>query len=215
MNADTVDSTLSVKSIKLGLVVDTAKKMNHEAGMLLSMKQKEKLPAETVLKVNVSEQFKSGDKVYLYKYNKGTKKLDCLPNGQVIVDDKGYVDFNIITGGDYILLPAPAKSVEKTSFLSQVTFNNKIQVKRDQSVKNPFKLPDIFRVVATLKDFDSTKYLATIGATVTYVSHDEKIASINKQGNIIAKKKGTTKIAVTVKLSNGSTKKYTTTVTVK
>lgn len=49
----------------------------------------------------------------------------------------------------------------------------------------------------------------TIGAKVTYTSSNKKVASVNSEGTIKGKKKGTTVIKITVQLSNG--KKYTST----
>lgn len=215
MKADTYDSSNAVNNIKLTLDVNDAKAVNHEEGMLLNMKETKKFPAEAVLKVNAGEKFKSGDTVYLYTYDKATKKLECVPNNKVTVDKDGYVNLNINSGADYVILPSPAKASEKKGYLSQVTYPKKVQVKNGQSMENIFALPDFFKLVSTLKDFDATKNLASIGATVTYVSHNSDIVSIDKDGNIVANKKGSTRIAVTVTLSNGSKKKYVATVSVK
>ncbi|MDD5934963.1 MAG: InlB B-repeat-containing protein, partial [Clostridiales bacterium] len=214
-NADNYDAKQALRNMKLDLTMGNAKDLSFNDGMLLSMSQTGKLAMETTLKVNVKDYFKSGDVVYVYKYNKDSKKLECIPNNKLTVNEKSYVSFAIKSGADYVILKAPAKKNEKLGFLAQVKYDKKITIDARRTMNHVFELPDMFEVVSSLNEFDADKNLATIGVTATYKSSNSKIVSIDEEGNIWALRKGKAKVAVTIKTSTGKTKKYVATVVVK
>ncbi len=215
LKAGMYDPSVILGNMKLGLTIGSAKDLNQDKGILLSMEQTGKLAMETVLKVNVSDYFKAGDTVYLYKYNKETKKLECQPNNKYVVGSDAFVSLNIITGGDYVLLPAAASRNEKKGFLSQVELKKKLELSAGQVNQQFISFPDFFAFVSDLTDFDASKHLASIGTTVTFKTNNNKVVYVDENGNLWAIRKGTCKVAAIVTTSTGKTIKYVTTITVK
>ena len=170
---------------------------------------------EVSVKVDVSSTFEVGDKVYLYIYNTETKKLQCVPNSKYIVDKDGYVILNIITGADYVLLPKVAAKSEKNSVLTQVSITKNITLTKGKKKNIAIRLPDTLMKVNSLEQFDKEINKAVYGAIITYKSSDKSVATVDKTGKVIGKRKGNTIITVTIKSSNNTSKTYKISIQVK
>ena len=201
--------------VDLGIAIDSSASYGYNNGLSLNFNQVEKLPMEASVKVDVSSTFKVGDKVYLYIYNADTKKLQCVPNSKYIVDEAGYVILNIITGADYVLLPKVAAKSEKTSVLAQVSVTKNITFTKGKKKNIAIKLPDTLMKVDSLGQFDKEINKAVYGAVITYKSSDKSVATVDKTGKVIGKKKGKTVITVTIKTSNNTSKTYKISIQVK
>lgn len=209
------DNKTSFTKVDLAVQKESASELGFINGIKLDLAEDAKLPMQATLKVDVSKNFKPGDKAYLYIYNKETGKLDCVPNSKYVVDKDGYVSLNIITGGEYVVLPKAASKAEKTSVINQISVDKIKIAQKGKKATVVVNLPDTVEKVTSLKKFDGNVDNAVYGATVTYSTSDKKVATINKDGKLTIKGKGKVTITVTVKLSNGTSKSYTQTITVK
>ncbi len=63
-----------------------------------------KLPSEATVRINVSDRFKNGERLYLYYYNPTTKKVEFIEDNLKVID--GYVEFKIDHCSDYLLTGA-------------------------------------------------------------------------------------------------------------
>ena len=134
------------------------------------------------------------DKVYIYKYNVKTGKLEETANCKQTVSADGSVKVAAIEGIDYII------SAKKLSGNKVETIKDRISVRLQKKVVKAGKkvsikvsLPD---VVSKKKKFGTEK------ATITY-KPNSNIATVSKSGIITAKEKGTVVITTVIKLSSG------------
>lgn len=201
-------------SINLNVEVSSTT-VNRIEGCKIAFAQEGTLPMAADVKVDVSNQFKPGNKIYLYRYNGDKKKLSCVPNNKYFVDKDGFVTLSITSGDEYVLLDKVAAKSDKVSVLSQVEVNNKSTLKRGQQVLIQINYPDSIQIVENLKDFDGTGIKGLYGAQVTYSSSNKKVATVDKDGNVTGKKNGKVIITTTIKLSNNTKKSYMTMVTIK
>ena len=148
---------------------------------------------------------KAGNKVYIYKYNEKTGKLEELANSKQTVASDGTVSIEGYSGTDYVV------SAKKLTGKSVVTIKNGIRLNvKKSSVKQGKKLP----ISLILPDTVSTgNKFGTEKATIVYKSNNPKIVSVSKKGVIAAKKAGKATITVVIKLESGQkitkTKKIT------
>ena len=63
-----------------------------------------KLPARATIRINVSDKFDNGEKLYLYYYNPSTKKIEFIKDNIKVID--GYIEFEIDHCSDYFLTGA-------------------------------------------------------------------------------------------------------------
>lgn len=63
-----------------------------------------KLPSNATVRVNVSDKFKDGEKLYLYYYNEETNQIEYIKHHLAVSD--GYVEFNIDHCSNYFLTGA-------------------------------------------------------------------------------------------------------------
>ena len=63
-----------------------------------------KLPARATIRINVSDKFDNGEKLYLYYYNPTTKKIEFIKDNIKVID--GYIEFEIDHCSDYFLTGA-------------------------------------------------------------------------------------------------------------
>lgn len=157
----------------------------------------------------------SGSKVYVYRYNESTNKLDTLKGGYgYVVDKDGYIALDIITGGRYVILANKASSKVITSLLNQITIAKKYTLEKGKTSTIKVGLPSCLEQVNTKKD--ATQFSCIGAVTITYTSSNKKVATVGKtSGKISAKKKGESTITATVVLYSGKVKKFKTTVIVK
>ena len=62
------------------------------------------LPETATVRINVSNKFKDGEKLYLYYYNPDNNQIEYIDNGLKVKD--GYVEFSIDHCSDYFLTAA-------------------------------------------------------------------------------------------------------------
>lgn len=87
----------------------------------LTFKHHGKLPKSATITVNVSDKFKKNETTSLFYYNETTKKLEEYDKN-LIVDENGYVSFQIDHCSDYVL--AKTDDVDIT-LINKVTKENK------------------------------------------------------------------------------------------
>ena len=152
---------------------------------------------------------KAGQKVYIYRVNKKSGKLETVAFGfGYEVDEKGNVSFLILEGGNYVVLTKKAEKSLVTSLTNQIKISKTKSIKVGISSSLKVTLPTSLELTKKLKD--KTK-MEGVGAVVaSYKVSNPSIATVNKNGKIVAKKAGKTTITTTVKLYNGMVKKYKT-----
>ena len=214
-DSDNYNPKTPLTKIELGLTTEKADELGFKQAMAINFVEKDQLPLEAKVKLNVKDNFKANQKVYLYIYDEATGKLLCVPNSTYRVDEDGYVTLNVIQGGRYIVTSKAAPSSEKVSVAAQVKVAKKASVKAGSKKTISVKLPATVVKVTDMSKFNKDKNHATYGATITYSVSDKSIATISKSGKLTAKKAGKVTVSVKVTLSNGSTKTYKTSVTVK
>jgi hypothetical protein len=213
--SDNYSASVKMKDIKLGVTTGSAKSAGYSGGMLVAMEHKSRLPMEAKVKVKAEKRFKAGTKLYLYRKDKKSKKLYCLPSCNYKVDANGYVVLNVAAGADYVLLPAVAKDSEKVSVLAQVVAAKDVILKKGSTKSVVPVLPDTLVPMNSFKNFKAAEHKAVYGATITYKTSRKSVATVSKDGKVTAKGKGKATITATVKTSNGWSRNYKTTITVK
>lgn len=203
------------KDIKLDVIVKSGKKIGYSKGIYVQMKHKGKLPTEAKVKVKTGSNYKAGTKLYLYRINPKTKLLYCLPTTRYQVDKKGFVTVDVITGADYLLLPFQASKSKKVEMTSQIKTVKTVIMKKGSKKSVVVTLPDTLKKMSSFKEFKPAEHKAIYGAIVTYKTSKASVATVSKDGKVVAKAKGKAVITTTVKVSNGVMKSYKTEVTVK
>lgn len=215
------DLNLSVEVIHAKKVQEIKKVLEKDyknsKGLVVQFTQLGTFPSQTEVKVYVGSQegIKPGKKVYVYKYNDESGKLDTLTGGYSYkVDKNGYVTLKALSGGKYVVLPNKASSKIITSLLAQIKVAAKYTIQKGKTKTINITLPiTLERVNSLSKKTSST----AVGAmTVQFTSSNNKIATVNKTtGKVTAKKKGKTVITAKVTLYSGKVKTYKTTIFVK
>ncbi|WP_310604173.1 Ig-like domain-containing protein, partial [Anaerosporobacter sp.] len=194
-----------------------AKDTKNTDGIVITYTQKNKLTVQASTKIYVGEQagIKAGKKVYVYRYNELTNKLETLKGGYgYVVDKDGYITLNMISGGRYVILAKEASSKVITSLLNQITVTKSVSLNVGKTSTIKVILPNCLEKVSTLKT--ATQFPCIGAVTVTYTSSNKNVATVGKTtGKITAKKKGKTTITATVTLYSGKVKTFKTSVVVK
>ncbi len=172
------------------------------------------------IRVYVGDMSKLRDKkVYVYRYNSKLRKVETLPySAKYKVDKDGYLELNVVSGGEYVVLPQAATAKERVALLEQISVSTSKKTlyykeKAKNKVQLNIKLPNTLEVT---KSYKTKASQSVIGAVqVSFKSQNTKIAIVDSSGCITAKSKGTVKILVTVKLYSGKKKTFTTTIKVK
>ncbi len=149
---------------------------------------------------------KAGERVYVYRVNEVTQRLETIKGGySAVVDKNGKVTFYATDGSTYVVLNQKADASLITPLKDQIKLTTaKSSVKSGDSISMDVDLPDCLEL--TDKVTSKTTSDAVGAVTITYQVSDKKIASIDKTGMIKAKAKGEVIITATIKLYNGSTK---------
>lgn len=208
----------TVSSTETNSVINTLlKKNNYKKGLLIALSSNDILPSMVTVKVPISAigNLQSGDKVYVYRYNKETNKLDTIVGGYSYkVDSDGYVSLEILSASDYVILPKKASSSIITSLLNQVKLSKKYTLEAGDTKTLMVTLPITLEKVKDIKEETASSAIGQ--AVIQYKSSNKKIASVDKNtGKITAKKTGSTTITVTIKLYNGKTKNFKIAIVVK
>lgn len=172
-------------------------------GIYVDLGQKQALVAEGKLSVSFAsvEGISKGSRVYIYHVNEKTGKLGTIVGGySQYVDSDGMVTFPVLDGGKYVILTAKADSKQITSLQSQITVKPKNKtVQKGKSTSVVVDLPVCLQVVTKLTDKTTSDGVGAV--TITYKISNKEVATVNKNGTITAKKKGTA--TATIILYNG------------
>lgn len=174
-------------------------------GIYVDLGQKQALVAEGKLTISFAnvEGISKGSRVYIYRVNEKTGKLETIVGGySQYADSDGMVTFPVLDGGKYVILTAKADSKQITSLQSQMTVKPKNKtIKKGKSTSVVVDLPAYLQVVTKLTDKTTSEGVGAV--TITYKTSNKEVITVNKNGTITAKKKGTATVTATITLYNG------------
>lgn len=179
--SDTVKTTISASVVK---------QMTDAAGTTdLSIKQTVKDTKGNVLYTveTKAEDLAAGKKLTLVKIENGKKVLVSKP---VTVNKNGNVSVKAEEGEYQLLNEKETKALQKEILKTVTPKTGNVSV--DKGKKTTVKL-------SSKLDMDNV-------AKITYTSSDKSTVKVDKNGNIIAKKKGNVTVKVKVTLKDGTTK---------
>ena len=147
---------------------------------------------------------KAGGKVYVYRYNSSTGKLEEIANSARTVLKNGMTGIEGYSGNDYVVTNKGLSGKNVVTLLGQskVKFN-KASVKKGGKIKINTTLPEELKAETSLKN--KVPY-AKQAAVVTYKSSNTKVAEVSKNGTVNATGKGKATITVNIKLADGKVK---------
>ena len=180
-------------------------------GVAVASTKTDKIPEKVSVTV---EKAITGSKVYAYRVNEKTGKLETIARGFTnTVDKNGKVSFTALDGGNYVVLTKKADSKLVTPLRDQIKVSaSKTTVKAGNTAAIKINLPTSLELKKTLTSKTSNK---AVGTTVaTYKVSDSKVATIDSNGKITAKKSGKVTVTTTVKLYNKTTKTFKTTINI-
>ena len=160
-----------------------------------------KADGSTAYTVEVSAgDVKAGENLKLLKKDAKTGELVLVNKKDYTVSADGSVDLTIKNSGEYVLLnskdaKAAVKEIKKTVKATKTSTN----VKKKKTTKFPW----------------SKKLNMANVDKITYTSSKKSVVTVNKNGKITAKKKGTAKVKAVVTLKDGTKKTVTMKVKVK
>lgn len=170
------------------------------------------MPIEGKVKIYVGDKIKNNSRVYVYRNNNETGKLDTIRGGKQKIDKDGYIELDILDCKDYVILPKKADISVKTTLLNQVEVQKKCSIKIGNKKNISIDIPDTLELV---KELGKGTYSSRGDVKIEYSSSNKKVATVNSNGKITAKKAGKITINVKVTLYSGKTKTYKTIVTIK
>lgn len=160
-----------------------------------------KADGSTAYTVEVSAgDVKAGENLKLLKKDAKTGELVLVNKKDYTVSADGSVDLTIKNSGEYVLLnskdaKAAVKEIKKTVKATKTSTN----IKKKKTTKFPW----------------SKKLNMANVDKITYTSSKKSVVTVNKNGKITAKKKGTAKVKAVVTLKDGTKKTVTMKVKVK
>lgn len=98
---------------------------NNKTGIVLSFPKEGKLPATAKVNVYIGNTNNIGKKVYLYRFNKETNKLEEMLENQYVVKSNGYITLNVDYTFDYVVLDNKPSDNIVTSLMEQVKVEKK------------------------------------------------------------------------------------------
>lgn len=189
--------------------------------LIIRFADKGMFSAQAAVKIYVGDQkeFSSGSKIFLYHYNRETDRLETLPySSNYLVDTDGYVTVNLVDFSDYVIMLHEADAQNITSLRNQIKAAPKkkilyIGTTDKNTVKMQIDLPKTLEMVDSLSDRASQSAIG--GVTVTFSSDNEKVAVVDREGNITAVGTGKAVITALLKLYSGKTRTIRTAIAVK
>ena len=144
--------------------------------------------------------FKSGNELYIYKYDRKTKEY-TLEDAKTYTENKaGNVSVSMKIKATYYLVDSKeAAEINKTIVSTIKPEKSKATVKKGK------------KVTFTLSEKVNPDNIKSI----TYTTSKKSVATVGKKGKVSAKKKGTVIIKAKVTLKNGMTKTIKMTIKVK
>lgn len=156
----------------------------------------------------------AGDKVFIYRYNSKTNKLEEVANNSVVVGQDGTITTSTIKGGEFIVSPDKLTGNKITALIDKVSVNTVVtSVKSGSKTNIKVSIPDDIQKVSVFNKKGNP--IGQEEAQILYKVSDNSIATIDLKGNVTAKKPGKLEVTVTVKLENGQKKTIKKTIQVK
>ena len=144
--------------------------------------------------------FKSGNELYIYKYDSKTKEYTLVDAKTYTVNKAGNVSVSMKIKATYYLVDSKeAAEINKTIVSTIKPEKSKATVKKGK------------KVTFTLSEKVNPDNIKSI----TYTTSKKSVATVGKKGKVSAKKKGTVIIKAKVTLKNGMTKTIKMTIKVK
>ena len=189
--------------ISTSISAETVKNITDKAGTTdVTIKQEvKKADGSTAYTVEVkAADIKAGNCLKLLKKDAKTGKLVLVDKKNYTVSKDGSIDLTMKNGGDYVLLnstdaKAAANEIKKTVKATKSSTN----VKQKKTTEFPW----------------SNKLNMENVEKFEYTSSKKSVVTVNKNGKITAKKKGTAKVKAVVTLKDGTVKTVTMQVKVK
>lgn len=210
-NIELFSSVSSLKTAKEAETVIVKALENNEAdGIYINIAEEGALLTQGTYTASLSSVSKAakGTKLYIYKVNKETGKLETFTKCfSYSVSSEGNVTFDLLEGGEYLVL------TKKVSYNNVTTLKNQIKLNVESKTLTVGKttsvaavLPRSLQVVSNLSD--NTKSSAIGAASISYSSSNNQVAVVGKSGVIKGKKAGTVTITAKVTLFNGTSKTF-------
>jgi hypothetical protein len=186
-------------------------KTNRKEGLKVSFNQQGDMPTQASVRIYVGNFTDKRDKkIYVYRYNPDTKKLESLPySTHYSIDSEGYINLNLLMCSDYVILPKKAESSILVTLLEQIQvtlMKNILYLSESKTAKTNVNvmIPLTLEIVSSLDDKTSS---SAVGACeITYTSSNTKIVEVDQNGNVTAEGKGKAYIIVNIKLYNNTSK---------
>ena len=196
-------ATATVASDKGTISADVVKQLKEAAGTDDVTVKLEVKDASGNVKYTVSidaKNVKPNTSLKVVAVNKKTGALELVNNKTYKTDKDGNVSVSFKQGADYKLLTIKeATKLEKEVLKNVVPKKAKVSVKKGKTTSFAF----------------SSKLNPNNVKKINYKTTKKSVASIDKNGKITAKKKGTATVKATVTLKNGKTKTVKMKITVK
>ncbi|MDK2807757.1 MAG: trimeric autotransporter adhesin, partial [Clostridiales bacterium] len=216
-NADAKGYTVSIPASELKKVSDASSALNLSVQLeketaTLRVGNEGELAVGMSVTVPVSDtlSMNAGDKVYIYRKNPETGKLEEVPNNRKTVSEKGNLQLSTLSGGEFVL--RQEKETNVVRLVDKVKVTAKSSLAKGNSLIVSASLPS---ELAQVKSFKKGDPIGQEEAKVVYKVNDKSVATISADGTLKAKKAGKVKVSVVVTLENKEKKTYTKTITVK
>lgn len=206
----TMISSLAGGSMKKNVnKVLSVNKLTGKKAYTVSFASNRGLKAGFVLQTaNLAGNVKAGQKVYVYRYNAKTKKLETVANNKRTVAKDGTISLSVYAGKDYVVTTKQLKKGNVKTLLAGAKFSADT---KKLSAKSKTKIHvEMSSDMMAVKKFGQSTEFGKEGVKVTYKSLNPSVAAVSANGTVKAKKKGTAKIRVTLQQKNGEkrTKTY-------
>lgn len=146
-----------------------------------------------------------GSKVYIYHVNNTTGKYETIVGGySQYLDNSNMVTIPVVSGDKYVVLAQKASAKDIVALKDQIQVKaKKTTIKKGKTTSISVSLPSCLEMTTKL---DTELSFAKGAVVVDYKSSDKSVATVDKQGKITAKKKGTVVVTATITLYNGKKK---------
>lgn len=191
------------KALSLSVVLEKDTKAAEKSVGVLSVGTEGPLTTGVEVTIPVKEELlvAAGKKLYIYRKNVKTGKLEEIPHGERVVAKNGTIKLSSLEGGNYVICTSQVKDAVK--LVDKARISSKFEVARGKSLTIRMILPNELQQVTTLT---KGELVGQEKATVTYKVNNKSIATISNKGVVTGKKKGTVKVTVVVTLANGQKK---------
>lgn len=193
---------------------------DHDHSFIINFDHEGILPAQASIRIYVGdlEGIKPGDRIFLYHYNEYGNTLETLPySSKYRVDSEGYITIKILHCSDYVICKKPVSGKVMSSLREQISITpEKETLYRDKAKENTvtiqLHLPLTLELVKNLED---KTYGSAVGyVVVSYLSSNDKVATVSEDGLVTAKGAGKAVITTVITLYSGKTKSFKTNIEV-